>query len=195
MNDLDLVLVGLALGFSITVPPGPMNVLIASRSARSLTAGIITGLGAMSADAILGAAVYEVHSAVDLGALVRGIDALGAIVLAVMVYRLSRPPPTVRTPTRPGVRVYSSALAVGLTNPFQILWWVTAGLAFAYVGGFALFLGLFAAIAIWIVIFPYAISEGARRDPRVPRIISLVSAVLLGGFAVFFAVSAAGIPV
>jgi threonine/homoserine/homoserine lactone efflux protein len=70
---------------------------------------------------------------------------------------------------------------------------VTAGLAFAYVGGAALFFGLFAAIAIWVVVFPYALTEGARRDPRVPRVVSVASAALLAGFAAYFALSAAGI--
>ncbi len=86
-----------------------------------------------------------------------------------------------------------SAGRVGVTNPFQILWWVTTGLAFAYVGGALLFLGVFAAIAIWVVVFPYALTEGARRDPRVHPAVSLVSAALLAGFAAFFALSATGV--
>jgi threonine/homoserine/homoserine lactone efflux protein len=193
VSALYFVLAGLALGFSLTVPPGPMNALIANRSMRSLRAGITTGLGAMSADAVLGFAVYVVHAWVDLGALVRWVEAAGAVVLAVMVYGLFREKPAVTPPATSDVRVYSAALIVGISNPFQILWWVTVGLAFAYVGGAALFLGLFAAIAIWVVIFPYALTEGARRDPRVPRLVSLVSAGLLAGFAGFFALSAAGL--
>jgi threonine/homoserine/homoserine lactone efflux protein len=193
LSDGYLVLAGLALGFSLTVPPGPMNALIASRSMRSLRAGITTGVGAMTADAILGAAVYAIHDGVDLGAWVRWVEAVGAVVLGVMVYRLFREPPRLEVPKSSDVRVYSVALLVGLTNPFQILWWVTAGLAFAYVGGAALFFGLFAAIAIWVVVFPYALTEGARRDPRVPRVVSVASAALLAGFAAYFALSAAGI--
>jgi threonine/homoserine/homoserine lactone efflux protein len=193
LNEVYVALVGLALGFSLTVPPGPMNALIANRSMRSLRAGITTGLGAMTADAILGTLVYAIHAWVDLGALVRWVEAVGAVVLAVMVYRLIPETSSVDTPPSSNVRVYSAALVVGVSNPFQILWWVTAGLAFAYLGGAALFFGLFAAIGIWVVVFPYALTEGARRDPRVPRIVSVVSAALLAGFAGFFALSAAGI--
>ncbi len=69
MNELYLVLAGLALGFSLTVPPGPMNALIAGRAMRSLRAGITTGLGAMTADALLGAIVYAARTEIDLGAL------------------------------------------------------------------------------------------------------------------------------
>lgn len=192
MSDLYFVLAGLALGFSLTVPPGPMNALIANRSMSSLRAGVMTGLGAMTADAVLGTIVYVVHAEVDLGTWVRWLEAIGAVVLAAMVYRLLRERRTAVAPTASDVRVYSEALVVGVTNPFQVLWWVTAGLAFAYVGGAALFLGLFTAIAVWVVVFPYALTEGARRDPRVPRIVSLVSAGLLAGFSVFFALSASG---
>lgn len=195
MSALYLALAGLALGFSLTVPPGPMNALIANRSMRSLRAGITTGLGAMSADAVLGAIVYGVHTAVNLGAWVRWVEAIGAVVLGVMVLRLLRERPKLGAVDPTDVRVYSEALLVGISNPFQILWWVTVGLAFAYVGGAFLFLGLFAAIAVWVVLFPLALTEGARRDPRVPRIVTLGSAVLLAGFAAFFALSAAGLSV
>jgi threonine/homoserine/homoserine lactone efflux protein len=193
MTGLPYALVGVALGFSLTVPPGPMNALIANRTMRSLRAGIATGVGAMTADALLGTLVYLVRVAVDLASWVRWIEGLGAIVLAVMVYRLLREPlPTERCATT-DVRAFSEALAVGVSNPFQIVWWVTVGLAFAYVGGALLFVGLFAAIAVWVVLFPYALTLGARRDARVPRAVSLVSALLLAAFAVYFAVSAAGV--
>jgi threonine/homoserine/homoserine lactone efflux protein len=190
-----LVVAGLVLGFSLTIPPGPMNALIANRTMRSLRAGIMTGLGAMTADALLGAVVYLVHARVDLGASVRWVEAIGAVVLALMVYRLLRETAAPAAPPPADVRVYSGALIVGITNPFQILWWVTVGLAFAYVGGAALFAGLFAAIAVWVVLFPYALTEGVRRDPRVPRFVAVGSAVMLGAFAMFFAWSAAGGPI
>jgi threonine/homoserine/homoserine lactone efflux protein len=193
VNAVYLGLAGLALGFSLTVPPGPMNALIASRTMRSLRAGILTGFGAMSADAILGAVVYAVHVEVDLGVWVRWIEAVGAIVIGAMVVRLFQERAAPGGSPASEVRVYSEALIVGITNPFQILWWVTAGLAFAYVGGAILFVGLFAAILVWVVAFPYALAEGTRRHPRSPRVVSVVSAVLLAGFAGYFALSAAGV--
>jgi threonine/homoserine/homoserine lactone efflux protein len=188
------VAAGLALGFSLTIPPGPMNALIAHRSMRSLRAGVLTGLGAMSADAILGAVVYAVHSAVDLGVWIRWIEAIGAVVLGTMAYRLFREPTGVAAPDDSQVRVYSAALLVGVSNPFQILWWVTVGLAFAYVGGAPLFVGLFAAIAVWVVVFPLLLTEGARRAPQVSRYVAWGSAAVLVGFAAFFALAAAGVP-
>ncbi len=182
---------GLLLRFSLTIPPGPMNALIASQSVRSLRRGFVTGLGAMSADAILGALVYGLSSAVDLSAYDRAIYLLGGGVMAYFGYRLLSSAPDA-TPSEPGtVPTYSTALLLGVSNPFQILWWLTAGLAFAYLGGLLLFVGLFGAIAVWIVAFPYALSVGARRSPSVGRWVTVASGACLVGFAVYFVYLAA----
>lgn len=182
---------GLALGFSLTIPPGPMNALIASRTVDSFRRGVITGLGAMSSDLTLGVAVYLLQFEVNLGPVVRWVYALGCVVMAYFGYRILRPAPAVPTARSGGLRTYSAALAVGLSNPFQILWWLTAGLAFAYLGGVVLFAGIFGAIAVWIVAFPYLLRAGMQRYPRFGRAITLGSGVVMVVFAVYFAVLAA----
>ncbi len=182
----DLVLFGLVLGFSLTIPPGPMNALIASRAARSLRAGIVTGFGAMSADLILGGLVFALRSAVDLAAIVRYVYIVGAAVMLYLGYRVLRGSREVPTEETAGLRTYSQALAIGLSNPFQIVWWLTAGLAFAYLGGAPLFVALFAAVLVWVLAFPYAIHLGSRQRPRVARAIALVSGAALIAFAAYF---------
>ena len=103
MSIAYLVLVGLALGFTLTIPPGPMNALIAVRSVRSLRAGITTGFGAMTADLVLGILVYLLHSLVNLSPVVRWVEAGGAVVMALFAYRVltrdaqAAPPDRVRT--------------------------------------------------------------------------------------------------
>ena len=186
MNEAYEVVLGLALGFSLTVPPGPMNALIASRAVRSLRQGIVTGLGAMSADAVLGAAIFALSSGVDLHAVVREVYVLGAVVMGYLGIRLllARGPPT---PAAAGdARTFSTALGVGLSNPFQILWWLTAGLGFAYLGGLVLLGGLFGAIAIWIVLFPWGLRRGAERSPQFERAVTIVSAGIMVVFAAYF---------
>jgi len=182
---------GIALGFSLTIPPGPMNALIASQTVRSLRAGIVTGLGAMSADLVLGVLVYALRSEVDLTSIVRWVYLVGAgvmVLFGVRVLLRSRTP----TPSAPGsMQTYSQAVAVGITNPFQIVWWLTAGLAFAYLGGLVLFVGLFSAIAVWIVAFPYLLHFGTRGRPGVARAVGYVSAGVMFAFAVYFAILAA----
>jgi threonine/homoserine/homoserine lactone efflux protein len=185
----DLAL-GMVLGFSLTIPPGPMNALIAARSTESFRRGFLTGLGAMSADLILAIAVYALQSAVDLASEVRIIYVLGCGVMAFLAYRLLSAGSRRTAPEPRQLAVFTSALAVGLSNPFQILWWLTAGLAFAYLGGYVLFVGLFGAILIWIVAFPFAIHRGVRRYPGLARAVTVVSAAALLGFAAYFAILA-----
>jgi threonine/homoserine/homoserine lactone efflux protein len=191
---LDLVAVGLALGFSLVIPPGPMNALIAVRSVRSVRAGVTTGLGAMAADLVLAVVVYAVHSAVDLAPLVRYIEGAGAIVMGYLAYRVLAHARDEVAPAPPrDVRLFTETLLVGLTNPYQIVWWLTAGLAFAYLGGVVLLVGLFAAITVWILVFPLAIHHGARRSPRLPWLVAVISGLLLAGFAAYFALLAVGV--
>jgi threonine/homoserine/homoserine lactone efflux protein len=182
---------GLALGFSLTIPPGPMNALIASQTVRSLRSGIITGFGAMSADLALGIVVYALRTVVDLSSIARGIYLVGAVVMVVFGIRLLRRGPSPGPETTAGIRTFSQAVLVGVTNPFQIGWWLTAGLAFAYLGGLVLFAGLFGAIAVWVVAFPYALHLGTRGRPGIDRAVVYASAAIMFVFAGYFAVLAA----
>lgn len=176
---------GLLLGFSLVVPPGPMNAWIAATSARSYRAGVLTGLGAMSADAVLGAAVFLLDRSVPLASVVRGVYAVGAIVMTLLAVRLLRPR---AQPPRPpsGPTTVLRAVGIGLSNPFQLLWWLTAGVAFAYLGGAILLAGLFGAILIWVVLFPWAVHAGATRWPAAARWIDFASGLILAGFAAYF---------
>ena len=183
------LLVGLALGFSLTVPPGPMNALIASVSTRSLRGGILTGLGAMASDVVFGGLVFGLESTVNLRAFVEPIYWIGCVVMLYFAARLlaRRGAPL---PPLGDVETFSRALGTALTNPFQILWWLTAGVASAYVGGIVLLLGLFGAIAIWVVAFPFAIRTGTRRIPRMETVVVYVSGAIMLGLAVYFSVLA-----
>jgi threonine/homoserine/homoserine lactone efflux protein len=184
------LLLGIALGFSLTIPPGPMNALIASQTVRSLREGVITGLGAMTADLGLGILVYALRSEVDVGVVARWIYLVGAVVMGFLGARLLLRRSVAVTEPEGGIRTYSQGVFVGLTNPFQILWWLTAGLAFAYFGGLVLFLGLFAAIGVWVLAFPYALHLGTRRRPRAAEAVRYGSAAILFAFAVYFVVLA-----
>jgi len=52
---------GLVLGLSLAVPPGPMNALIASEALKSPMHGTAVGAGAMSADATLMVITYFLY--------------------------------------------------------------------------------------------------------------------------------------
>ncbi len=178
---------GMVLGFSLTIPPGPMNALIASISARSYRGGVVTGLGALSADLVLGGIVFGLYSEVHLAPVVRWVYAVGAVVMVYLGLRILRSPAEAPGEDEIGVRTFARALALGITNPFQIVWWISAGLAFAYLGGPVLFVGLFGAVALWVVAFPFAVHAGTRGHPSARRPIAVASALILFGFALYFA--------
>jgi threonine/homoserine/homoserine lactone efflux protein len=187
MNELSVVAFGALLGGSLAIPPGPMNALIAARSTRSWRAGTLTGLGALSADAVLGTLVFALASEIDLTAYIAYIYLLGAAVMVVLAILLLREPASASSSEPGGLATYSRALAIGLSNPFQIIWWLTAGVAFAYVGGAWLFAGLFGAISVWVVTFPWLVHSGSQRYPLARRWIVVGSAGLFLAFAAYFA--------
>jgi threonine/homoserine/homoserine lactone efflux protein len=164
-----------------------MNALIASRAARSLRTGIVTGFGAMSADLLLGTLVFVLRSVFDLSSVVRYVYVVGAVVMVYLGYRVLTAPESTSSPEGAGLRTYTQALAIGLSNPFQIVWWLTAGLAFAYLGGLPLLVALFAAVLVWVLVFPYAIHVGTRTRPRAARAVVVASGAILVAFAVYFA--------
>jgi threonine/homoserine/homoserine lactone efflux protein len=164
-----------------------MNAWIAAISSRSFRGGIITGLGAMTADGLLGAAVYLLDRLVDLPAVVRYVYVVGAGIMAFLAWRLLSREPDTETAAG-GSGTFLRALGLGLTNPFQAVWWLTAGVAFAYLGGAVLLVGLFAAIAVWIVVFPWAVHAGTQRRPALARAVRYASGAILVGFAIYFAV-------
>jgi len=181
----DDLVIGVVLGFSLVVPPGPMNAWIASVAARSYRAGVVTGLGAMTADGVLAAGVYLLEQVVDVHAAVRYVYLVGAAVMGFLGVRLLRRSAGAALDVGDQL-AFARALLIGLSNPFQVVWWLTAGVAFAYLGGAILLVGLFGAIVVWIVCFPAAIRAGARRRESFEYGVQVVSAAILLGFAAYF---------
>ena len=111
---------------------------------------------------------------------------------------------------------FRKALVLALTNPYQIVFWITvgvgllrpgeidalgytpyvgdrlAGLLVVQTGSPAVLLGLFGGIVVWIVGFPAALVGVGRRVDRFAPAVAYASAVVLLGFGVLFLVDAAG---
>lgn len=178
---------GFALGFSLAIPPGPNNALMASLAVRSLRSGIITGFGALTADLALGGLVYGLRSEVSLGSVVRWIYVIGAVVMVVLGLRLLQRSKERGYQEAGGTSTYIQALVVAISSPFSIVWWLTSGLAFAYLGGVVLFVGLYSAVLIWILAFPAAVHRGTRHRPGLSRAILYLSSAVMFTFAAYFA--------
>jgi threonine/homoserine/homoserine lactone efflux protein len=219
--------VGVVFGLALAAPPGPMNAVIAEESVlRGWLAGFTAGLGAMTADL-----VFFVLSLAGVVAFLEGAETVRAAMVGVggllMLYFaagavadaradfLSEDPGPGPDPDDADARGFTKAFVLALTNPYQILFWLTVGvgllepgtvdvlsylpvvgadLAGALVvrtGSPALLAGLFGGIVVWITGFPATlVSVGRRVDAFAPAA-AAASALVLAGFGVAFCWTAA----
>ncbi|NHN58095.1 MULTISPECIES: LysE family translocator [Halorussus] len=206
-------LAGVALGLSLAAPPGPMNAVIAEESVlRGWGSGFRAGLGAMSADACFFAlALLGVVAVVrDAQAVQGALFAAGGLLMLYFAYGAASdaseafgadaaagetgPTAADGAGSRGDSRGFRKAFALALTNPYQILWWLTAGVGLLDPGTFAvdalggltvstgspvIVVGFFGGIALWITGFPAAlVSVGRRVDAFAPAVAYLSALVL-----------------
>src|ERR1035438_6672626 len=115
MQNIELLLRGVLAGLAISAPVGPVSVLCVSRTiARGPRAGLISGLGAATADTIFGA-VAGFSISVIIGLLIRNefwIRLVGGILLIGIGihYYFKRPGTPQRQPKGSAHSEYVSAL-------------------------------------------------------------------------------------
>jgi len=178
--ELFSLLFGLALGLSIAAPPGPVNSIIAAESLRSKLHGTSVGLGAMTADFIFFVLTlfFGHFIPTKITYFLYVVGGLFMIWLAFGVLRSTSSSRTARAN-------YITGLSMGLTNPFQITWWLTTGLFMMQQVGVFAAPGFFGGIVIWITLFPYIVNRYAK---GLFRIIRFISFGILLGFGAFILV-------
>src|SRR5215467_10551272 len=156
---MSFLLRGMIIGFSIAAPVGPIGALCIRRSlAEGQLVGLLTGLGAATADAVYGAIAAFGLTAIS-GALVSyrtSLALLGGMFLCYLGFRtLVASPQEATRPQRPQriASAYASTFVLTLTNPMTILSFVAifAGLGLAsgadFKGAAMLVTGVFAGSA------------------------------------------------
>jgi threonine/homoserine/homoserine lactone efflux protein len=201
------LLAGALLGLSLAAPPGPMNALIAEEAVtRGWRAGVAAGLGAMAADACFFLlAVAGVTTVVDRVAGLRSaLVGAGGLLMVYFAYRtLRRARGPFETADSTGTS-FAAAFALAFTNPYQITWWLTAGVALLDPGrvsvaghslpatdGALTVAGFFVGILLWVTAFPAALRAAGERVAALGRWVAYASALLLAWFGVAFLVAAA----
>jgi threonine/homoserine/homoserine lactone efflux protein len=217
---LTSVIFGAVFGLALAAPPGPMNAIIAQESVlRGWAAGFRAGLGAMTADlCFLVLSLLGVVAVVGSMPRLRGVMVgIGGLLMLWFAYGAVRDATSGidRDATVEG-RGFRKAFALALTNPYQILFWLTAGVGMLepgeidvlghapYIGEAlsgvlvvqtgtpALVAGFFLGIALWIVGFPVSLVSAGRRLDSLAGSIAYLSAAVLAGFGVWFLADAAG---
>ena len=214
---LPTVVGGVVFGLALAAPPGPMNAVIAEESAlRGWRAGLFAGLGAMVADlcflllSLLGVATVVTETPglqrfmVGAGGLLMCWFAYGAVEDATALSSVDAETPTEES------RGFRKALVLALTNPYQVVFWLTvgvgllqpgtvdvlsqfpgvgsdlAGLFVVRTGHPALLAGLFGGIGLWITGFPAAIVAARRRVERLAPTVAWASAAVLAVSGLLF---------
>lgn len=158
---LNPLLNGMVIGFSIAAPVGPIGLLCIRRSlAQGQLAGLVTGLGAATADACYGAIAAFGLTAVS-AFLVRGelwLSLLGGAFLCYLGLSTFLSPAredAAADRAQPLLRAYASTVLLTLSNPATILSFVAvfAGFGLGAQAGFAaataMVAGVFLGSALW----------------------------------------------
>ncbi len=176
---------GALLGLSLAAPPGPVNAVIAFEGAKRPLKGTLVGLGAMTSDFIYMLAVLYLGTLIPEWAK-RYFFLIGGFVMAILAWMIWRSEG--RTEGGGGhYAPYLKGLTMGLTNPYQMGWWVTAGLSSISLFGPAFIVGFFLGISLWITVFPMAMNKGAYfGGERFIYAVKVFSVLILLGFATFF---------
>ena len=218
---------GIVFGLALAAPPGPMNAIIAEESVlRGWVAGMKAGAGAGVADFVFFvlAAVGVVGFVQQFPTVQGALFAVGGVLMCYFAYgavgsvqESFTPDRTADTTTaaRADSTGFRKAFVLALTNPYQILFWLTvgvgmlqpgsvdvlvrtpyvgdafAGLLVVETGSAALVVGFFGGIACWLVCFPGALVSARKRVDAVAPAVAVGSAVVLGGFGVLYLVQAA----
>jgi threonine/homoserine/homoserine lactone efflux protein len=196
---LSILVRGLIIGFSIAAPVGPIGVLCIRRTlAEGRAAGLVSGLGAATADAAYGCIAGFGLTFVS-GVLMGGEFWFRLIGGAFLVYLgvrtfLARPAGEAAAAGRSGlVGAYASTFFLTLTNPMTILSFmaVFAGLGVASAGGgygsaAILVLSVFAGSALWWFSLSGLVSLfRSRIDAHALQWINRASGIIIAGFGLF----------
>ena len=178
MGSFEFMVKGVAIGFAIAAPVGPIGVLCIRRTfADGRLAGFVTGLGAATADVCYGAVAGFGLTAVS-GFLLGVQDELrvfGGLFLCALGARtfFARPyAPSARMQRGGLAQAYVTTVALTLTNPATILSFVAvfagAGLGQRSAGtaeALALIAGVFAGSAAWWLMLSAFVARWRERYP------------------------------
>jgi threonine/homoserine/homoserine lactone efflux protein len=196
--DFSFLLRGLVIGFSIAAPVGPIGVLCIRRTlAQGRLAGLLSGLGAATADATYGfvagfGLTYVSNLLIGYQSWIRFVGGLFLCYLGIKTF-LSRPAESpARTRGEGLLWNYASTFALTLTNPMTIISFaaVFAGLGIGSAAGqyrsaTLLVLGVFGGSAAWWLMLSGGVSLlRSRFRPRALTWVNKAAGVVILGFGI-----------
>ena len=193
---MDIFIRGLVIGFSIAAPVGPIGVLCIRRTlAEGRMAGLMTGIGAASADAVY--AAIAGYGLTVVTALLIGqqmwIRLAGGLFLVFLGIRTFLSKPAEQAAQAQGgslSRAYTSTFFLTITNPMTIISFaaIFAGLGLAadnrdFLSASVVVVGVFIGSAAWWLLLSGATSLLRERvTPRGMVWVNRISGLIILGF-------------
>ncbi|MBL7063639.1 MAG: LysE family transporter [Anaerolineae bacterium] len=204
--DIHLLFRGLVVGLSIAAPVGPIGVLCIRRTlAEGRVCGLVSGLGAATADAIYGCiAGFGLTFISSILVNQQGwIRFAGGVFLCYLGLRTFLARPAEQTASARGsglIGAYASAFLLTLTNPITILSFaaIFAGLGLAntsgdYVSAGILVLGVFSGSALWWLVLSGGVGMfRAKFTPDRLRWVNRISGAIITTFGLLALLSLGG---
>jgi len=189
---------GLIVGLSIAAPVGPIGLLCIRRSlAEGRVSGLLSGLGAATADAVYGSIAGFGLTALSSALISERfwIGTAGGVFLCYLGVRtfLSPPAQQATTASRLGLlAAYLSTFALTLTNPMTILSFIAVfaglglGASASYSAATALVLGVFAGSTAWWAMLSTLVGAlRTRVDERTMRLVNRISGGLILALGIY----------
>jgi threonine/homoserine/homoserine lactone efflux protein len=184
-------LLGIAAGYAIAIPFGPIAILIVRTGVRQgLRAAAAAGAGTASADLVFAtiAMLFGAAASVLLSPILPAARLVAGAALAVIAVRglLTAPHAIEREPARPGVgNTYVLFLGLTMLNPPTVIYFVSLAIALPEVSAdllsrAAFVLGAFLSSLSWQEALALVGSMlHGRLTPRLQRITALISSLII----------------
>lgn len=201
LDELWLLLKGLALGVAIAAPVGPIGLLCIRRTLEhGPMMGFATGMGAAMADTVYGAlAAFGVSAAIDfLQGNERFFQVIGGVVLLVVAYRTFMQRPAAEEAeaaaapdAADGLAGFMTGLTLTLTNPATIMAFIAIFAAFGlggleFVDACVLVFGVFLGSSSWWLALSSGVAAMRHRiSDRGLVTLNTCTGVALGAFGLW----------
>jgi threonine/homoserine/homoserine lactone efflux protein len=164
----------------MAAPPGPINAIMANESLRSKLHGSSVGFGAMTADFIFFLITFEVRKFIPENLLVVFYFIGGGLMIFLSYATLKA-----KVGNRSKKGNYFTGLIMGITNPYQISWWITVGLFMINEFGISIILPFFVGIIIWIFAFTTFINRLGNKYAKYVKIFSFIILLAFGLYMIY----------
>lgn len=186
------ILSGIIFGVGISVPIGPVNILIMSYALKSYKKAFFLGLGAMGADALyLTLLSFGILKFLNSPTGFKILAVFGAIFLtymAILILKNSKSNIKMqKTDSFSLFGIFVKGFLINLSNPYVIAFWLSSAAVLSYMGGnFVLTLfGLITGIFLWVSLFPLVIFKARKViGEKIANLFSYISAFILIFFSI-----------